>query len=72
MSNNRQSLPSRRVPLTLALLLTAALAACDTRATAPTELRRAAATPAAIEGDTTQCLRGWVIVHGVYVCNGEG
>ena len=67
MSNVSQS-SQRRIVLVLALLASA-IAACDSRATAPAEIRRAPTTPAAIEGDTTNCQRGWVIVTGAYVCN---
>jgi hypothetical protein len=67
MSNVRQS-SQRRIAL-VALLLASAVAACDARATAPAELRRAQAKPAAIEGDTLKCRQGWVIINGVYVCN---
>jgi hypothetical protein len=68
MSTVRQSLTQRRVVLALALLA-GAIAACDGSATAPAEMRRVPTQPAATEGDTTQCRRGWVIIAGVYVCN---
>ena len=60
----------RRVAIAFALL-TSSIAACDGRPTAPAslEVRRAPAAPAAIEGDTLRCLKGWVIVSGFYVCN---
>jgi cytochrome oxidase assembly protein ShyY1 len=70
MSKVRQSLTQRRNALVL-ILLSAAIAACDARATAPAALRPALSKPAAIEGDTLQCKRGWVIVTGTYVCNDE-
>lgn len=70
MSKVRHSSPRRRVVLALALLASA-LAACDARVTAPAEIRRAPATPAAFEGDTLSCRRGWAIIAGVVVCNGE-
>ena len=58
----------RRVAIAFALL-TSTIAACDAAPTSPaTQLRRAPAAPAAIEGDTLQCLKGWVIITGVYVC----
>ena len=69
MSIVRQRPAQRRVLLALALLLTGAVAACDASTTAPTELRRAQTKPAAIEGDTLSCNRGWVIIAGWYVCN---
>ena len=65
MSNSHSQ---RRVVLALALL-TCAIAACDTRATAPAEIRRAATKPSAVEGDTTLCRQGWTIINGRYVCN---
>jgi hypothetical protein len=70
MSNTRQSLPKRG--LTLALLLTAAVAACDSSTTAPAGLRPAPTKPAAFDGDTIHCLTGWVIITGVVVCNEGG
>lgn len=60
--------PQRRVLLALVLLAVAA-AACDAGATAPAGIRPARTKPAAIEGDTLSCNRGWVIITGVYVCN---
>ena len=58
----------RRAAIAFALL-TATVAACDGAPTSPApQLRRAPAAPAAIEGDTLQCLKGWVIITGVYVC----
>ena len=57
-----------RVAIAFALL-TSTIAACDAAPTSPApQLRRAPAAPAAIEGDTLQCLKGWVIITGVYVC----
>ena len=70
MSKALQFQAPRRVVLALALLASA-IAACDARVTAPAELRRAPATPAALEGDTLSCKRGWTIVAGVVVCNEE-
>ena len=60
----------RRAAIAFALL-TASIAACDARPTAPAaaELRRAPSAPAAIEGDTLRCLKGWVVINGFYVCN---
>ena len=71
MSKVRQAPPQRRVVLALALL-SAAIAACDARTTAPAEIRRAPTRPAAIEGDTLECKRGWTIIAGAYVCNDDG
>ena len=68
MSKVRQSPSRRRVVFALALI-TSAIAGCDARSTAPTQVRRAPVTPAAIEGDTLSCKRGWVIITGQYVCN---
>lgn len=70
MSKVRHCAPRRRVLLALALL-SCAIAACDAGTTAPAELRRAPAKPAAIEGDTLSCKHGWTIITGVYVCNEE-
>jgi hypothetical protein len=67
MSNIRQSPSKRRVLLVLAFL-TSAIAACDARVTAPAEIHRASVKPAAIDGDTASCRRGWIIVTGAYVC----
>ena len=60
----------RRAAIALAFLA-ASIAACDAGPTAPAPapLRPAPTTPAAIEGDTLRCLRGWIIITGVYVCN---
>lgn len=71
MSNVRQCppLPRQRRVLLALVLLAAAAAACDAGTTAPAEIRRAQTKPAAIEGDTLSCNRGWVIITGVYVCN---
>jgi len=68
MSTVRPSRAQARVVLALALL-TAAIAACDRGAASPTELRPATARPAAIEGDTLRCLKGWIIINGAYACN---
>ena len=68
MSTVRHTPRQRRVVLALALL-TASIAACDAGSTAPAPLRPAPKTPAAIEGDTLRCLRGWIIITGAYVCN---
>ena len=62
--------PRRRVILALALLA-CAITACDSRATAPSEIRRVPTTPAAFEGDTLSCKRGWAIIAGVVVYNDE-
>jgi len=70
MSTVRQSSRQRRVILALALL-TSAVAACDAGTTAPAGIRPAAMKPAAIEGDTLTCKRGWVIINGAYVCNDD-
>ena len=68
MSKVRQLPPQRRVILALALLASA-IVACDRGATAPADIRPAPFKPAAtIEGDTTSCLRGWVIIAGAYSC----
>ena len=56
-------------PLLALALLASAIAACDASTTAPAELRRVPTKPAAIEGDTTACQRGWVVITGAYVCN---
>ena len=58
----------RRAAIALAFLA-ASIAACDAGPTAPAPLRPAPKTPAAIEGDTLRCLRGWIIITGAYVCN---
>ena len=50
-------------------LLASAIAACDTRPTAPAAVRVTPTPPAAIMGDTLLCTHGWVIITGVYVCN---
>ena len=68
MSNVRHRPPQRRVVLGLALLATA-IVACEAGTTAPGDIRPAPTQPAAIEGDTLGCTRGWVIITGVYVCN---
>ena len=68
MSTVRHRSSPRRVLVALALL-TAAIAACDARSTAPAEIRSAPFKPAAIIGDTTSCQRGWVVITGAYVCN---
>lgn len=67
MSKVRQS-SQRRIVLAFALLASA-IAACDSRATAPAEMRRAPAAANEIAGDTTACQRGWVVITGAYVCN---
>lgn len=59
----------RLAGLAFFLAATAAVAACDAGVTAPAPVAPAHAPPAAIEGDTTRCLRGWVVIVGHYVCN---
>ena len=63
---NRQR---RRAALASFLLAAATVAACDASVTAPAPVSPAGIRPAAIEGDTTRCLRGWVVINGWYVCN---
>lgn len=58
----------RRAVLAFFLLAAAAVVACDARVTGPVPVAPAQVPPAAIEGDTTGCLRGWVIIAGHYVC----
>ena len=62
----------RRAAIAFAFL-TVAIAACDAHPTAPAtvELRRAPSAPAAIEGDTLRCLKGWIVINGFYVCNDD-
>lgn len=60
--------PAHRAVLTF-LLAAATIAACDASVTAPAPLSPARIHLAAIEGDTTRCQRGWVVINGWYVCN---
>lgn len=61
----------RRSALGLFLLGTAIVAACDATPTQPEPDLARVQHKAAIEGDTTACTRGWVVIAGWYVCNGD-
>jgi len=61
----------RSLVLAIGIMATAAIAACDSSPTQPSQLSRLQLQPRAIEGDTLQCAYGWVVVAGRYVCNEE-
>lgn len=62
----------RRLALALGLIAVATIAACDSHPTQPAgSLTRLPRQLRAIDGDTTQCAYGWIVINGVYVCNEE-
>jgi hypothetical protein len=60
-----------RFILALALVSTAAIAACDTP-TEPRGVNRIKPQTARLEGDSTLCTHGFIVVQGVIVCNDPG
>jgi hypothetical protein len=65
-----QSLQPRRLLLAAGVLFVAAIAACDRSPTAPgSALSKSTARAYTIEGDTTSCRNGWIVVQGRYQCN---
>jgi hypothetical protein len=58
----------RRLVLAAGFAATAIIAACSDSPTQPSAATRIARSPVAIEGDTTQCEFGWVVVAGRYEC----
>jgi hypothetical protein len=53
--------------LALAAVAAATIAACDNNITQP-DLRVAPTPRSSIDGDTSQCTRGWVVVQGHFEC----